>query len=259
MERTGHLLIGVAAGLVLAATPLMAQELLEEASEAQRAQAELQTRIDAADEASREMLAELRRLEAATRRLEARSDDLAPRLERQAERLDAREAALESLAETREALPEVEQALVRRLGAWVEGDLPFLVDERRARVEGLEKGMSDPDASRAEHLDRLLAAWRTELDYGRELDAWRGTLGQGEQRREVDFLRMGRVGLYYLTVDGREGAVWRSDAGRWQALDEAARVELRHGLRIARDQRAPELLTLPVSHPITPANPGDAS
>ncbi|MGM0915176.1 MAG: DUF3450 domain-containing protein [Pseudomonadota bacterium] len=247
------------AGLVLATTPLMGQELLQEAGDAQRAQAELQQRIDAADDASREMLAELRRLEAATRRLEARSDTLAPRLERQAQQLDAREAALDTLAETRETLPEVEQALTRRLGTWVEGDLPFLKEERLARAEGLEKGMTDPDTATAERLDHLLAAWRSELDYGRELDAWRGTLGQGEQRREVDFLRLGRVGLYYLTADGREGAVWRSDAKRWQALDEAARVELRHGLRIARDQRAPELLTLPVSHPITPASEGNAS
>ncbi|WP_282040696.1 DUF3450 domain-containing protein [Halomonas alimentaria] len=259
MKRTGHLLIGVAAGLMLAATPLMAQELLEATGEAQRAQAELQQRIDAADDASREMLAEIRRLEAATRRLEARSDTLAPRLERQAQQLDAREAALDTLAETRETLPEVEKALTRRLGTWVEGDLPFLKEERLARAEGLEKVMTDPDTATAERLDRLLAAWRSELDYGRELDAWRGILGQGEQRREVDFLRLGRVGLYYLTADGREGAVWRSDAKRWQALDEAARVELRHGLRMARDQRAPELLTLPVSHPITPANEGDAS
>lgn len=232
----------------------MGQELVEEASEAQRVQAELQVRIDAADDASREMLAELRRLEAETHRLEVRNESLAPRLERQAEELAARKAALDALAETRETLPEIEQTLVRRLKTWVEGDLPFLTQERLARVEGLGNGMTDPDASAADRLDRTLSAWRAELDYGRELDAWRGTLEEGEVRREVDFFRLGRVGLYYLTPDGHQGAVWRSDGERWQPLAEAERVELRHGLRIARDQRAPELLTLPVSHPVTPAD-----
>ena len=262
MKRTRHHSIAVVAALMLAATPLMGQEPLQEPGEAQRAQAELQARIDAADDASREMLAELRRLEAETRRLEAQGEAQAPRLARQAERLDRREAALDSLGETRELLPEIERALVSRLGTWVASDLPFLMKERQARVAGLEKGMSDPDASVADRLDRILAAWRVELDYGRELDAWRGTLnegqGGGEGHREVDFLRLGRVGLYYLTPDGRQGAVWRSDEQRWQMLDEDERVEVRHGLRIARDQRAPELLTLPVSHPISAANAQEA-
>ncbi len=251
VERTRHILMGVAAGLVLAASPLSADEALQEASEAQRAQAELQARIDAADAESREMLSELRRLEGETRRLEARADAEEPRLERQVERLGEREAALDTLAETREVLPEIEQALVSRLRAWIEQDLPFLAEERLARAEGLEAAMTDPDASAAERLDRILAAWRAELDYGRELDAWRGTLNEGkdegDDRREVDFLRLGRAGLYYLTPDGREGGVWRADERRWRALDEAGRVELRHGLRIAREQRAPELLTLPIS------------
>lgn len=256
MVRTFRLQLpaGIALGL-LSFGLLQAQEpVVEEASQAQRAQAELQSRIDAADDETRELLRELRRVEAETRRLEARSDALAPRLERQDERLESREAALDTLAETREALPQLEQSLVSRLQAWVERDLPFLKAERLARAQGLEAGLDDPDASAAERLDRLLAAWRTELDYGRELDAWRGILNEGKDegdaRREVDFLRLGRVGLYYLTPDGREGGVWRAEADRWEALDEAGRVELRHGLRIARDQRAPELLTLPASRPL---------
>ncbi|WP_405000952.1 DUF3450 domain-containing protein [Halomonas sp.] len=246
--------LGIALGLLTLGL-LRAQETgVEEVSQAQRAQAELQARIDEADDESRELLRELRRVEVETRRLEARSDALAPRLERRGERLDRREAALDTLVETREVLPELEQALVARLQAWIERDLPFLQEERLARAEGLEAGLADPDATAAERLDRLLAAWRTELDYGRELDAWRGILnegrGEGDARREVDFLRLGRVGLYYLTPDGRQGGVWRVEAGRWEALDEAGRVELRHGLRIVRDQRAPELLTLPISRPL---------
>ncbi|MBB3183439.1 multidrug efflux pump subunit AcrA (membrane-fusion protein) [Halomonas fontilapidosi] len=247
---------------LLALGMLQAEEAaIEDASRAQRAQAELQARIDAADDERREMLAELRRLETDTHRLEERSDALAPRLERQGERLSRREEALASLAETRDVLPQLEQALVSHLETWVVGDLPFLKDQRLARVESLEAGLDDPDASAAERLERLLAAWRTELDYGRELDAWRGILNEGDEgdaRREVDFLRLGRVGLYFLTPDGREGGVWRADVERWQALNEAERVELRHGLRIARDQRAPELLTLPISHPLQRVDVGEA-
>ncbi|CAM3326259.1 DUF3450 domain-containing protein [Halomonas lysinitropha] len=249
--------VSIALGL-MASGMLQAQEpVVEEASLAQSVRTEWQLRLDAADDETREMLAELRRIEAETRRLDARSDALAPRLERRGERLDRREAALDTLPETRERLPEIERALITRLQAWVTRDLPFLKEERLARAAGFEAGSVDPDATAAERLDRLLAAWRRELDYGRELDAWRGTLGDGDTRRQVDFLRLGRVGLYYLTPDGREGSVWRAEADRWEALDEAGRAEVRHGLRIVRDQRAPELLTLPISRPLERADSDD--
>ncbi|SDI78094.1 DUF3450 domain-containing protein [Billgrantia gudaonensis] len=242
-------------GTVLLSMPAAGQSPLPEAAlEAQSQQAALQERIDAADESTREQLRELRRLERETRRLTAQNEERAPRLERRAENLERREAALDTLEDTREALPALKRSLVARLDAWVEGDLPFLREERRARVASLEASLSDPDLSEADQLDRILGAWRAELDYGREFDAWRGYLGgEGDEeasRREVDFLRLARVGLYYLTPDGREGGVWQAEEGRWASLDEAARREVRTGLRIARDQRAPELLTLPLSQPL---------
>lgn len=253
--RTRSLLCGAA--LCLLVPPVSGDELLQEASQAQRAQAELQTRIEAADDQVRERLEELRRLERETRRLNARNDELAPRLERQAETLERREAALATLAETREALPGLQRRLVERLALWIDRDLPFLVDERRARVASLERGMGDPDGSAAERLESVLAAWRTELDYGREFDAWRGTLEEGETRREVEYLRLGRIGLYFLTPDGRQGGVWHADEGRWVMLDEAARRQVRHGLHIARDRRAPELLHLPLSVSLAASSASD--
>ncbi|TFH85464.1 DUF3450 domain-containing protein [Billgrantia azerbaijanica] len=242
-------------GTTLLALPAAGETPLpQEALEAQQRQAELQSRIDAADDTTRAQLRELRELERETRHLQARNAELAPQLERQEARLARRETALDTLAATREALPVLKRRLVARLDAWIESDLPFLVEERRARVASLESSLADPELSEADQLERILAAWRAELDYGREFDAWRGYLGgdgEEERRREVDFLRLARVGLYYLTPDGREGGVWRADEGRWAPLDEAARREVRTGLRIARDQRAPELLTLPLSQSLS--------
>lgn len=246
-----HLSLGLAIGMLavemLTAGALQAQAPLVEAShQAQRSQAELQARIDEADGETRELLDELRRVEAETRRLEAHNIALAPRLVEREASLDRRAAALDGLEETRAALPALNHGLQTRLDRWLDEDLPFLIDERRARVEGLRDAAVPP----TERLARLLSVWRSELAYGRELDAWRGYLSEGERRRAVDFLRLGRVGLYYLTPDGRQGAVWRAEEARWQALEAGARKEVRKGMRIARGQRAPELLELPVSRDI---------
>ncbi|MFG6159701.1 DUF3450 domain-containing protein [Halomonas sp. 1390] len=223
------------------------ESLVDRSAEAQRRQAELQTRIDAADDETRRLIDELRQARAEAQRVEAYNAELARVVARQEETLARRERALEGAATTREGLPPLLRGMVERLDRWIEADLPFLEDERRARVASLERTLSDPALSPAERLDRVLAAWRGELAYGRELDAWRGLL-DGE--REVDFLRLGRVGFYYLTPDGREGGVWKADEQAWQPLDKASRRRLENGLRIAREQRAPELLTLPVSQPI---------
>ncbi|MFQ3786997.1 DUF3450 domain-containing protein [Halomonas sp. A29] len=241
-------------GLVISAVadPMLQQE----AREAQRSQAELQARIDAADDETRAMLEELRELERTERRLTRDGAELAPRLERQAETLDRREVALDTLEETREALPVLQERLIERLAQWVDSDMPFLREERQARVASLRSQAGE--LSTAERWERIVEAWRTELEYGREVDAWRGYLGEGDSRREVDYLRLGRVGFYYLTPDGRAGRVWQADTGSWAPLDEAQRREVRNGLRIARDRRSPELLTLPISQPLERAEEGDA-
>lgn len=225
-------------------------DVREEAVQAQRSQAELQSRIDAADDDMRAMLEELRELEREERRLARENAELAPRVERQAESLNRREQALDTLEETREALPELQERMIDRLEQWVENDMPFLREERLARVASLRSRTGE--VSSAEHWERIVEAWRAELEYGREVDAWRGYLGEGESRREVDYLRLGRVGFYYLTPDGRAGRVWQHDAGSWAALDEVQRREVRNGLRIARDRRAPELLRVPLSQPLEP-------
>ncbi|MDT8894076.1 DUF3450 domain-containing protein [Halomonas sp. I1] len=238
---------GVVGFALALATSASAQSTLrDEALDAQRTQAELQDRIDNADEVVREQLRELRQAREETRRLQSYNEELAPIVERQTETLGERRSGFETLAETREALPGLMREMVERLRAWVERDMPFLHDERLARVASLESMLSASGLSSAEKLERVLAAWRAELGYGRELDAWRGEL-PGEPPREVDFLRLGRVGWYYLTPDGHQGAVWKVEAGEWQSLDESALAEVRKGLRIVREQRAPAMLDLPVS------------
>lgn len=234
---------GIIAGLLSASASLAADTPAEEGVRAQQSQAQLQEQIDQAGQATKARLAELRELEDATRSLRHDNARRGRRLAEEAGRQRRLADALSTLEQTRQALPRIEDAMSRQLRAFIRQDMPFLEDERLARVEG------DSDAlETAEHIRRLLKTWRTELAYGREIDTWRGRLEQGDgTAREVDFLRLGRIGWYYLTPNGREGGVWHSDSDEWQPLSEAARREVRHGLAIAEDKRAPELLTVPLS------------
>jgi hypothetical protein len=94
-----------------------------------------------------------------------------------------------------------------------------------------------------------MEAYQIEMEYGRTIESSRGELSAGGTTRTVDFLRVGRLGIYYQTIDGRESGQWNTGAGQWEALSSRYTSAIRQGLRIARKQAAPDLLTLPVPAP----------
>jgi hypothetical protein len=143
--------------------------------------------------------------------------------------------------------------LMLRMLSWLEEfvdiDSPFLPEERRLRIAQLEALMDRADVSVGEKYRRVLEAYQIEMEYSRTIEASRGELAGGEQSRTVDLLRIGRVGLYYLTLDRSEAGFWNPATGQWETLPERYHRPIRNGLRIARKQAAPDLLRLPVSAP----------
>ncbi len=136
--------------------------------------------------------------------------------------------------------------MIEALAAFVELDVPFLLEERRARVANLEELMGRSDVSEAEKFRRILEAYQIENDYGRTIEAYEGRLESGGEGRTVTFLRVGRLTLVYQTLDGGESGVWDRKQKTWLPLGGEHRIPIRQGLRIARKQAAPDLLRLPV-------------
>lgn len=132
----------------------------------------------------------------------------------------------------------------------VKVDVPFLKDERQERIANLQALIDRADVTAGEKYRRIMEAYLVEVEYGRTIEAYRGELvvGGGEAR-SVDFLRIGRVGLYYQTLDASETGYWNTQQGSWQKLDSSYRTSVRDGLRMARKQTPPELLKLPITAP----------
>ena len=122
-------------------------------------------------------------------------------------------------------------------------DIPFLPEERQFRVAELQTIMERADVSLAEKYRRVLEAYQVETEYGRTIEAYQDELELDERIRTVNFLRIGRVGLYYLTLDGQQAGVW--DEG-WRPLDSQYRQAIDKGLKVAKKQLPPDLLVLPV-------------
>jgi len=52
--------------------------------------------------------------------------------------------------------------------------------------------------------------------------------------------------LYYQTPNGQESGYWNAQTQSWQVLDSAVRRPLQKAIAIARQQKSPDWLELPI-------------
>jgi hypothetical protein len=140
--------------------------------------------------------------------------------------------------------------MIDGLEQFVELDVPFEKQERMERVVFLRKNMDRADVSVAEKFRAVLEAYNIELQYGRGIDTYKGTIDLGGAEREVNFLRVGRIALVYQTTDGALSGAWDNATRNWVELPSGDYdAAIRKGIRIAKKQATIELLNMPVAAP----------
>lgn len=211
-------------------------------NEAQRSQ----ERIDQLDDATREALNRYRHAIQQKDQLAQYNRQLAQMVESQRAELEDLQAQLATIEETQAEVMPMLQRMLTSLEQFIELDVPFLEEERAERLAQLQALMIRPEVTVAEKYRRVLEAYQIESDYGRTLEAWRGTLELDGSERVVEFLRLGRLMLFYQTLDGHTQGYWNNDARQWQPLAAGYNRTLQQGLSIARQQQTPALLRLPL-------------
>ena len=219
---------------------------VDAAEQANRAASATQRQINDLDDQTRGLLERYRAALWQTQQLNVYAQQVEPLLASE----DSQRAALQDqLAQFSRGSHDITPLLLRMLDSldkFVGLDLPFLAEERKERLAGLRTLMSDPGASQAEKYRRMVEAYRIEADYGRTLGAERMQVKADGTTKVADVLRLGRVALYYLSLDGREAGCWDAEGRQWRDIKDRYRGAIREGLRIARETAAPEVLELPV-------------
>ncbi|MDH3645841.1 MAG: DUF3450 domain-containing protein [Gammaproteobacteria bacterium] len=137
--------------------------------------------------------------------------------------------------------------MIDSLEEFIRLDVPFLTEERSGRIEKLRTLMERSDVTAAEQLRRVMEAYQIENEYGRTIEAYKGTVEVGGKPREVDFLRVGRISLMYQSVGGQFTGAYNKETGSFEEISAAVyKAQMANGLRIARKQKAPDLLIVPV-------------
>lgn len=203
-----------------------------------------QLNVDDLSDDTIQMMAEYREVLRQTDSLHTYNEQLNKLVISQSEEIQGMDLQLKNIETTQRDIVPLMLKMIETMALFIELDVPFLPEERQQRVIQLQTLMERADVSLAEKYRRILEAYQVETEYGRTLEAYQGELILGDKARTVDFLRMGRVNLYYLTLDGLEAGVWQDK--KWQKLDDDYRQGISHGLKVAKKQLPPDLLVLPV-------------
>jgi hypothetical protein len=155
------------------------------------------------------------------------------------------EAQLAQLDATAVDVQVLLQRMFDDLVAFVANDVPFFKQERDARIERLSELMANIEATASEKYRRLVEAYQIELEYGRTMSAYRQALPDG---REAEIVRLGRVSLLYRTVDGQESGYWDKERKDF-VPDPRSASAIEEALSIAKEERAPDLIRVPVPVP----------
>lgn len=221
-------------------------QAIDEQVAADSAAQKSQQQIDNLDDETREMLNEYRAVLRQTQSLQAYNDQLDQLVKSQQQELESIDDQLANIDTTQRDILPMMIKMIDVLEQFVALDVPFLPEERDQRITQLKSLMDRSDVNLSEKYRRILEAYQVETEYGRTIEAYQGEIETDDGSRNVDFLRIGRVNLYYLSLDERDAGVWDHDEQRWQSLDGSYNKAIAEGLKVARKQLPPNLLVLPV-------------
>ncbi len=240
------IILSIAMGQAMANDKAKLGQNFKEQMKSEKITQDSQVKVDALDEQSTQLIDEYRRVLQKIENTKIYNQQLVKLIQNQDEEKVSLKGQIASIKETNEGVVPFMLQMLDTLEMMVKTDTPFLAEERNKRVADLKEMMNRADVSTSEKFRRILEAYQVENEYGRTLEAYRGKLNQGKNDITVDFLRVGRMALIYQTLDQNTQAVWDKKTNQWVALDSDYRRSIQKGLKVARKQMAPELLTLPV-------------
>jgi len=233
--------------------PLRAGDALDESvhlrTENNSKEQKTQKRIDDLSDETRSMLEEYHTLNRELGALKIYNGQVERLVKSQEEEKALLERQMVDIELTQREIVPLMLRMIEALATFLDSDAPFLPDERRQRVRLLRELMDRSDVSVAEKYRRVLEAYQIEIEYSRTIEAYRDELEIDGVLRTVDVLRVGRVGLQYQTLDGKQSGYWDASAKAWIALSGQDSLAIRQGLRVARKQVAPDLLRIEVAVP----------
>ena len=241
---------GALAGTVFAVQADTLESILEVGEAKNAAAKKSQVKIDRLADETRDLLGDYKTVVKQVDGLKVYNGRLQRQIDNQQKRVLEIDASISQVTVIQRQMTPLVIRMIDGLEQFVELDVPFAKEERVQRIGFLRANLDRADISVAEKFRGVLEAYNIELQYGRGMDTYRGSIELGGIQREVDFLRIGRVALVYQTTDGKISGAWDKSARAWVELPSGNfDGPIRKGIRIAKKQATIELLNMPISVP----------
>ena len=131
-----------------------------------------QTRVSILARQSQDLLAEYRSVVRETQSLEIYNDNLERVVSDQQNEVQSINRQLAGLEATNRGVVPLMLEMIDALARIVEADIPFRIEERRARVERLQDMMDQAEVTASEKYRRVMEAYQGELEFGRTTEAY---------------------------------------------------------------------------------------
>jgi hypothetical protein len=205
-----------------------------------------QEQIVKLDEQTRVLLADYQSTSKEYDSLKLYNDQVQKIINSQIEEIENILIKIDELDQTNQRIVPFMLRMIDGLENFIQLDIPFLMDERTDRLNNLKITMDRGDISTSEKFRLIVEAYKTELEYGRTIEAYRDNIIIDDVETSADFLRVGRIALTYLTVDGSKGGYWDTNSQTWEKASSSIKRSTEDALKVASKQAPPALIKIPV-------------
>ncbi|MFN2328243.1 MAG: DUF3450 domain-containing protein [Chromatocurvus sp.] len=237
-------------GAVSAVQSSTLDSILDVSEEKTEAARQSQARVDRLADETRDLLSDYKSVMKQVDGLKVYNARLQSQIDNQNRRIADIDESIEQVTVIQRQMTPLVVRMVDGLERFVELDVPFHIEEREQRIRFLRENLDRSDVSVAEKFRQVLEAYKIENEYGRKLDAYKGSVEIDGTERDVNFLRVGRIALVYQTTDTELSGAWDQESRSWVQLDRGEyRSAIMQGLRIARQEASIDLMNMPIPAP----------
>jgi septal ring factor EnvC (AmiA/AmiB activator) len=209
-----------------------------------------QTKIDKLADETRDLLSDYKTVTKQIDGLKVYNTRLQRQIDNQTLRIAEIDDSIDQVTVISRQMTPLAIRMIDGLETFVELDVPFHLEERMQRIAFLRSNLDRSDVSIAEKFRQVLEAYKIENEYGRKIDAYKGSIEIDGVERDVNFLRVGRISFLYQTTDTEMSGAWDQASRSWVPLSRGEyRNAIMKGLRIARKEASIDLMNLPVAAP----------
>lgn len=213
-----------------------------------------QQRVNLLDDKRQALLEEYRAVNKLIEGLRVYNRQLEKQTDAQQKQLVELENSIVEATQMKRQITPLMLEMLSSLQQFIELDMPFHMEERHQRLDFIKAALNNPSVSDSEKFRQLLEAYQIENEYGRKLDVYTDTIDSNGTPVNVNVLRVGRISLLAQTPDQQQAWRWDRNSAQWQELDSSHNKSIRHAIRVAQQQAAPNMLVVPVSAPVSSTN-----